>query len=57
MESVRLSVRKIVELALRCGDIDNRYVDTSDSMLEGARAHRRIQKSAGENYRREITLS
>lgn len=57
MEPIKLSIRKIVELALRRGDIDNRYADTSDSMLEGARAHRRIQKSAGAGYRSEVTLS
>lgn len=56
MEPVRVSVRKIVELVLRSGDIDSRYSD-SDAMLDGARAHRRLQKAMGENYKSEVSLS
>lgn len=56
MEPLRLPVRKVVELVLRCGDIDSRYVDSS-AMLDGARAHRRIQKTMGPDYQKEVTLS
>ncbi|MDL2287908.1 ATP-dependent DNA helicase [Oscillospiraceae bacterium OttesenSCG-928-F05] len=53
---VRLSVRHVVEFALRCGDLDSGFSD-SDAMAEGARAHRRIQKSMGPGYQSEVTLS
>ena len=55
MEPIPLSVRSLVELVLRCGDIDSRYTDSS-VMYEGAAAHRKIQKAMGENYRPEVTL-
>lgn len=55
MEPRKLSVHSLVDLVLRCGDIDNRYVDSS-AMYEGAAAHRKIQKSMGEEYRSEVTL-
>lgn len=55
MEPIPLSVRSLVELILRCGDIDSRYTDSS-VMYEGAAAHRNIQKAMGDNYRAEVTL-
>ena len=55
MTSIKISVHKIVDLVLRCGDIDSRYVDSS-AMLAGSRAHRRIQKAMGPNYQREVPL-
>lgn len=56
MKPIKLPVRKVVELVLRCGDIDSRYVDSS-AMLEGAKAHRKIQRMMGKNYQREVSLS
>ena len=56
VEPIRLNIRKIVELALRSGDIDNRFVE-SDVMQKGAKAHRKLQKSMGENYKSEVPLS
>ncbi len=53
---VRLSVRRVVELAMRSGDIDNRYVDVSDTMHSGSRAHRIIQKSCKNGYCSEVFL-
>lgn len=56
---VKLSVRQLVELILRSGDIDSRFV-SGDRMYEGARAHRALQKSNRENnadYRSEVFLS
>lgn len=53
---MRVSVRKIVEHVLRTGDIDSRYSD-SDAMLAGAKAHRKLQKQMGENYRAEVSLT
>ncbi len=55
MKAMKLSVHSLVERVLRCGDIDNRYVDSS-ALYEGAAAHRKIQKSMGEEYHAEISL-
>jgi len=49
----------VVELIMRCGNIDSRYV-AKDRMLEGAKAHRLLQKSNCEryqDYRSEVQLS
>lgn len=56
MMEVRLSVRELVEFVLRGGSIDNRY-GSVDAMAQGSRAHRKLQKEAGEGYRAEVALS
>jgi len=56
LEPIKIAVRKIVEQVMRSGDIDNRYADSS-AMYAGASAHRRIQRSMGENYQKEVSLS
>ncbi|MDL2217709.1 PD-(D/E)XK nuclease family protein [Christensenellaceae bacterium OttesenSCG-928-M15] len=53
---LRLAVRKLVEKVYLSGDLDNRYVDQS-TMLDGARAHRMLQKQMGPEYRKEVSLS
>jgi DNA excision repair protein ERCC-2 len=56
---VKLPIRQLVELIIRSGDIDSRYA-SKDRMLEGAKAHRLLQKKNRENYedyRSEVTLS
>ena len=55
MESVQLSVRALVEFLLQRGSIDSRHTGF-DRALEGARAHRRLQKAAGEGYAAEVPL-
>ena len=55
-KSIRIAVRTLVDFVLRTGDIDLRFTG-SERMLEGAQAHRRIQKAAGAPYRAEVTLS
>jgi len=55
MNPIKLSVHKIIDLVLKCGDIDNRFDDGS-SMQKGSAAHRKIQKSAGDGYKKEIAL-
>lgn len=57
-ELVKISVRELVEFILRSGDIDNRGGGKRDvdSMLAGARIHRKIQKSMGSDYHGEVTL-
>jgi len=56
--TVRLSVRELVEFVLRSGDIDNRRSSAriQDAMILGANAHRRLQGSAGTNYAAEVSL-
>ena len=57
-ELVKISVRELVEFILRSGDIDNRTSGKKDaeSMLAGARIHRKIQKSMGSDYHAEVSL-
>lgn len=57
-ELIKISVRELVEFILRSGDLDNRAGGKKDteSMLAGARIHRKIQKSMGSDYHAEVTL-
>ena len=57
-ETIRISVRELVEFILCSGDIDNRVGGRQDaqSMLAGARIHRKIQRSMGSDYHAEVTL-
>ena len=57
-ELVKISVRELVEFILRSGDIDNRTGGKKDaeSMLAGARIHRKIQRSMGSDYHAEVSL-
>lgn len=43
LERVKLSVHRVVDWVLRCGDLDSRYVDAS-TMQQGAAAHRKTKK-------------
>lgn len=56
---IHISVRGLVEFILRSGDIDNRRGSSGgpDVMLEGANAHRMIQRRMGTNYHAEYYLS
>ena len=54
---VRVSVRDFVEFVTRSGDIDNRSAGRdAEAMAEGARMHRKIQKSQPAGYRAEVSL-
>jgi len=56
---IKLPIRQLVELIMRCGDIDSRYA-SKDRMVEGAKAHRVLQKRNREiyaDYRSEVLLS
>ena len=58
MKPLKISVSKIVDLVMRCGDIDSRFGDPA-AMHKGAAAHRKIQKGrkeAGEKYEAEVSL-
>lgn len=57
--TVRISVRGLVEFICRSGDIDNRSgggVRTTRQMLIGAKMHRQLQKAAGSAYQPEVAL-
>ena len=56
--TVRISVRDLVEWVLRSGDIDNRRRGPAveDAMLIGAEVHRRLQAAAGAEYAAEVPL-
>lgn len=58
METIRISVRSLVEFILRSGDIDNRQGGVADreAMQIGSRLHRRIQGRMGASYRAEVSL-
>ena len=53
---LRISVRHLVEFLCRKGNLDNRFKGISDktAMDAGSRAHRRIQKSMGPDYKSEV---
>lgn len=56
---INLPIRQLVDLIMRSGDIDSRYV-AKDRMAEGAKAHRSLQKKNRElyeDYRSEVWLS
>ncbi len=55
MEPIRLSVRRITEFVLRCGDIESRFVDPN-AMWIGSRAHRKLQAAMGPDYQKEVRL-
>ncbi len=52
---IKISIRNLVELVLRSGDIDNRLV-SSGRMLEGTKIHQKIQKQGGDSYNKEVSL-
>ena len=52
---VRISVRNLIEFVMRSGDIDNSFRDNA-RMIEGIRAHQKIQNSYGKNYKKEYFL-
>ena len=58
METIRISVRALVEFLLRSGDLDNRKDGFADkeTMQKGSRIHRKIQKRMGAGYRPECPL-
>jgi len=57
---ITVSVRNFVEFLLRSGNIDNRVKGSSsdvETMQEGARIHRMIQRKMGTDYHPEVSLS
>ena len=58
MQTVKISVRDLVEFVMRSGDIDNRFagIAEKEAMLMGGRLHRKIQRMMGASYRAEVPL-
>ncbi len=58
MDTVHISVRRLVEFILRSGDIDNRIAGSEkDAMQLGGKLHRKIQKQMGAGYRAEVPVA
>lgn len=57
-DTVKTSVRRLVEFLLRGGDIVSGAALRADveAMQEGSRLHRKIQKSKGKTYKSEVPL-
>jgi DNA excision repair protein ERCC-2 len=54
-EVIKISVRHLVEFVLKSGDLTSTFMGSS-RMVEGTKAHQRIQKAAGDNYNAEVHL-
>lgn len=52
---IRISVRNLIEFVMRSGDIDNRFRDNT-RMIEGIRAHQKIQSKYDKTYKKEYKL-
>ncbi|MHA1707896.1 MAG: ATP-dependent DNA helicase [Candidatus Heimdallarchaeaceae archaeon] len=53
---IKTSVRELVEYVLREGDIDTNYFQRSRG-VEGTKAHKKIQRSRGGDYEKEVSVS
>lgn len=53
---VCISVRDLIEFILKHGSLDSSSVVSSSRAILGTRAHKKIQKSMGENYISEVSL-
>ncbi len=58
LNTVKISVRNLVEFIMRSGDITTSSgLKDPDAMAEGTRIHKKIQHKAGSNYTAEVALS
>lgn len=57
-DTIKISVRNLVEFVMRGGDIDNRRLGGAerDAMQAGSRIHRKIQRRMGADYQAEVSL-
>jgi DNA excision repair protein ERCC-2 len=51
----KIAVRQVVEFIMRKGSLDTRRASEHTAQA-GARIHRQLQKAAGPNYQKEVTL-
>ncbi|MCY6353715.1 ATP-dependent DNA helicase [Clostridium sp. ZS2-4] len=54
--TIKISVRSLVEFVLRSGDLVSTFVGSTRN-TDAIKAHQKIQKSAPEEYKPEVTLS
>jgi len=59
IDTIRVSVRNLVEFILREGDLDNRTGGALDkeAMKLGSQAHRKLQRRMGPSYHAEVPLA
>lgn len=55
MKKIKISVISLVELIMKKGSIDNRFVGNIKA-IEGIRGHQRVQKSYGDEYTSEVSI-
>ncbi|MDF2948712.1 MAG: helicase, Rad3 [Sedimentibacter sp.] len=55
MDTIKLSVRELVEFIYKSGDINVKAMST-DRALEGIKAHKILQSQMGEDYKKEFFL-
>lgn len=53
MAGNKIGIRQLVEFVLRAGDLSSSS-NSQNTALEGARIHRKLQKTGGENYEKEV---
>ena len=58
LSRIRISVRNLVEFAMRSGDLDDRRTAGAkkEAMQAGSRLHRKIQRRMGSDYQAEVSL-
>src|SRR5699024_861712 len=54
--TIKLSVRNLVEFIMRSGDIDNTFTSSNKRAVEGTLAHGKVQKSYEKGYRAEVKM-
>ena len=55
MDTIKLSVRELVEFIYKSGDINVKAM-SADRALEGIKAHKILQSQMGESYQKEFYL-
>ncbi len=55
MKKIKISVKSLVELIMKKGSIDNRFVGNIKA-IEGIRGHQKVQKSYGDEYTSEVSI-
>lgn len=59
MNTIKISVRNLVEFVMRSGDlsVSSTKLKDPDAMQEGARIHKKLQRQMDSGYHAEVTLS
>lgn len=59
MNTIKISVRNLVEFVMRSGDlsVSSTKLKDPDAMQEGTRIHKKLQRRMGSGYHAEVTLS